>query len=114
MECFSGMGGIISVGCRFTSVARNEANSEYLRLTSRPCNRVSPRPVVSTSLSYTAIDRVLYEIDIVLPSLGNNDELPWILVQPLLHTRIVTAFPRCNGLVTLLVFVVIDIAHVAL
>ena len=114
MECFSGMGGIISVGCRFTSVARNEANSEYLRLTSRPCNRVSPRPVVSTSLSYTAIDRVLYEIDIVLPSLGNNDELPWILVQPLLHPRVVTAFPRCNGLVTLLVFVVIDIAHVAL
>lgn len=69
---------------------------------------------MNACLSYAAIDRVLYEIDIVLPSLGNNDELPWILVQPLLHTRIVTAFPRCNGLDALLVFVVIDIAHVAL
>ena len=108
------MGGIISVGCRFTSVARNEANSEYLRLTSRPCDGVSPRSATSASASYTAIDRVLYEIDIVLARLGNNDELPWILVQPLLHTRIVPAFPRRNGLVTLLVFVVIDIAHVAL
>jgi hypothetical protein len=83
-------------------------------LTSRPCDRVSPCSVTSASLSYTAIDRVLYEIDIVLPSLGNNNELPWVLVQPLLHTRIVTAFPWCNGFVTLLVFVVVDIAHVAL
>jgi hypothetical protein len=39
--CFSGIGGMMSVGWRFTSVARNEANSEYLRLTSRPCLRIS-------------------------------------------------------------------------
>lgn len=114
IECFSGMGGIIKVGCKLTSVARNEANSEYLRLTSRPCDRIRPHSAVSELVPYAAIDRVLYEVDIVLAGLGDNNELPWVLVQPLLHARIVTTLPGCNGLAALLVFVVIDIAHVAL
>lgn len=105
---------MIRVGCRLTSVARSEANSEYLRFTSRPCRHISLSFFRCLESSYAAIDRVLYEVDIILPCLGNEDKLPWVLVQPLLYTRIIATLLRCNRLTALLVFVVVDIAHVPL
>lgn len=68
------------VGCRLTSVARNEANSEYLRFTSRPCTYISSLNSLWLYFPYTAIDSVLYEVDIVLPCLGDENELPWVLI----------------------------------
>ena len=41
MVCFSGIGGMMSVGCRLTRVVRRDANSEYRRLTSRSYSQVS-------------------------------------------------------------------------
>ena len=105
---------MISVGWRLTNVARSEANSEYLRLTSRPCHRISLSFCFQLGAFYAAIDGVLYEVDIVLPCLGDEDGLSWVLVQPLLHTRIVAALFGCNRLAALLVLVVVDIAHVPL
>lgn len=59
MVCFSGIGGMIRVGCRLTRVARNEANSEYLRLTSSPCGRISTIRGRQAGHMYAAINGVL-------------------------------------------------------
>lgn len=105
---------MISVGCRLTSVARNEANSEYLRLTSRPYVGVSLSCRDLTVWTYAAIDRILYEVDIVFPGLGDQDELPRVLIQPLLHARIIASFLGRNRLAALLVLVIVNVAHVTL
>lgn len=105
---------MIRVGCKLTSVARNEANSEYLRLTSSPYTIVSSYSRRLTDWTYAAIDCVLYEVDIVFPGLGDQDELPRVLVQPLLHARIIAPFLGRDRFAALLVFVVVDVAHVPL
>jgi hypothetical protein len=105
---------MIRVGCKLTNVARNEANSEYLRFTSRPYASISTSSRRLTGWTYAAIDRVLYKVDIILPSLGDQDELPRVFVQPLLDARIVASFLWRDRFAALLVLVVVDIAHIPL
>ena len=78
----------MSVGCRFTSVALNEANSEYLLLTSRSYFEIlalAPSPS-SKLLSYETHTRAdcIHDITpptfMTLPSLGNHNLQVWILV----------------------------------
>lgn len=58
MECFSGIGGMIKVGCRLTSVCRRDANSEYLRLTSRSFGGLASFGSLEYAISYSCANSI--------------------------------------------------------
>ena len=58
MECFSGIGGMIRVGCKFTSVALKELNSEYLLRTSRSYPTLDDKSPYEYKNFYSRADRV--------------------------------------------------------
>lgn len=105
----------MSVGCSLTNSARNDANSEYLRFTSRPYSRVNSMKSPSSSLTYTTIDGVLYVVHTILPRARDQHKLIRVLVQPLFYARIVTTLLRRLGVCMVLLFlVVVDAVHVPL
>jgi hypothetical protein len=64
--------------------------------------------------TYSAVDRVLYVVHPVLPRACDQHELVRMLVQPLLYPRIVAALLRLLSIRVLVMFLVVDIAHIAL
>jgi hypothetical protein len=100
------------VGCSLTSSARNDANSEYLRFTSRPYIMSDPMPVHAVFSTYAAIDRVLYIVDPILPRARDQHKLVWVLVKPLFDTRVIACLPRRGSILGLIMLIVVHVAHV--
>ena len=112
------------VGCKFTSVWRSEANSEYLRCTSMPYVMFSFTPPLVQEDAYPGGNRVCDPVPAafhVLPRMRDQDGRIGILVQPLFGAAIVPAFLGSNGLRSYRVLVVVvvvvvtevNVSHVA-
>ena len=109
MVCFSGMGGMIRVGCRLTKAVRKAANSEYRRVTSMSCRSVSL--YLSKLQGAYAYPRAypVYNIASIWTFTGvTYDDLEvWALVEKLLKAAVVaisfSAIPRLCIRIVLLV-----------
>jgi hypothetical protein len=55
MVCFSGIGGMIKVGCNWTKAALKELNSEYRRCTSNSWSEVSFYTLIDLTASSTPV-----------------------------------------------------------
>lgn len=125
------------VGWRLTSVARNEANSEYLRRTSMPYAPVQLTRMIAVwgkiKQTYPCAYGVCYVAASaleVLAGIGDEDGGFGILIQPLLDSAVVAALlvrgveradagtgtrlATAGGKLIVIVIVVVDIAHGAL
>lgn len=105
----------MSVGCSLTSVSRNVANSEYLRLTcsscglsaifwSLDCMRTHPRENRVCDITPPAFS--------VLPCIDDLDLQVRILVQYLLDATVVAALLGLDSSPRRSVVIVIDVAQV--
>ena len=95
MECFSGIGGMIRVGCRLTSAALRELNSEYRLRTSRSCSSCFSNCLhLPRRKKYPCTNRV-YDIApptlMAHPSICDHNLQTRVLVEELLYPTIVSA-----------------------
>jgi hypothetical protein len=68
------------VGCKLHRVARSEANSEYLRFTSRPCYAISMYRISSIARTYATVDSVLDIVDALLARIRDEYDLVGVFV----------------------------------
>lgn len=110
MLCFSGIGGTMRVGCRFTSVWRNDANSEYRRRTSRSylsdISLVRSLLCTSTYRCPNCIDDEASPAFMVLAGICYENRHFRVLVEDLLDATVVHTLPRvllaCSSIIDFL------------
>jgi hypothetical protein len=95
MECFSGMGGMMRVGWRATSVALSEANSLYRLRTSMSWDSQRLWQHKRSRMAYSGANGVSYVAASTLSVLAGMDNLNvevGVLVEDLLDTTVVATF----------------------
>lgn len=97
MLCFSGIGGMIKVGCRLTSICRKDENSEYRRRTSKSYHHSALSYYLLGLSSYRGADSVDNESStafMILACVCDYYWHLWVLVEDLLDPAIVDLLPR--------------------
>jgi len=118
MECFSGIGGMMRVGCRLTRAARRELNSEYRLRTSISCDLQFSRALGFAA--WTAYPGAYCISNVILPPLMGHASIcdynlqVWVLVEYLLDSAVIaTGLPGYVSALRRILLVVLFITEIA-